>query len=243
MTIYDAYAHCGLRKYEPIETVLANHQRLGISGGVLCQHFGEFDNAYIIDSARRAGPSYCAVALLDSAQPDWRQRLEQIRPDPVLRGVRVRLGDDENWADVIRATGDVGLNVMCYFRVGPDALIDDVAQFAQHYPDSTFVISHLAGSSVGFPSAGAREWSALPNVALQVSGFSMWPSTPEPQIVDLAVELTRAYGPGRSMWGSNFPVSPIDASLELVAKNPFGFSEEEMDQLLSGTARRIWELA
>lgn len=237
---YDAYAHCGNTKYEPIETVLARHRELGIVGGVLCQHFGEFDNAYIIDSARDAGSTYCAVALLDSGEPDWRDKLAALVPDPALKGVRVRVGEDRDWAEVVQATCEAGLNVVCYFRRGPDDHLDEIAALAEAHPGSAFAISHLGGSSVRFPGTAAAAWSSIPNVVLQASGFSMWPTTADAQIVDALVQLAKAYGPERTMWGSNFPVSPIQGSWDVVRSNPFGFSAADLDLVFTGTARRVW---
>ncbi|HUE16056.1 MAG TPA: hypothetical protein VMR25_17935, partial [Planctomycetaceae bacterium] len=47
MEIVDAYAHCGLSKYEPIEKVREVMAAAGVSRAVLVQHLGEFDNSYI----------------------------------------------------------------------------------------------------------------------------------------------------------------------------------------------------
>ena len=47
MEIVDAYTHCGLRKYHPIEKIRHVMNLADVARAVLVQHLGEFDNSYI----------------------------------------------------------------------------------------------------------------------------------------------------------------------------------------------------
>jgi hypothetical protein len=44
--ITDAYAHCGLRKYKPVEALRAIIKENGVSRTVLVAHRGEYDHSY-----------------------------------------------------------------------------------------------------------------------------------------------------------------------------------------------------
>src|SRR5580693_5108485 len=69
MDVVDAYAHCGLSKYEPIEKVRAVMAAGGVSRAVLVQHLGEFDNSYI-GSVVASEPEHFAGVLLVNHRAD-----------------------------------------------------------------------------------------------------------------------------------------------------------------------------
>src|SRR5690349_9549851 len=88
MLIIDAYTHCGLSKYEPIERVSATMAAAGVSRAVLVQHLGEFDNGYLAEQVDRNRDRFAAVCLVDHTLPDAADRLTQVKLSGNFRGVR-----------------------------------------------------------------------------------------------------------------------------------------------------------
>ena len=58
--VIDAYTHCGLDKYEPIDRVREMMTHSGIDRAVLAQHLGQYDNRYI-GSVVSEDPEHFAV--------------------------------------------------------------------------------------------------------------------------------------------------------------------------------------
>src|SRR4051812_46377777 len=89
MEIVDAYTHCGISKYEPIEKVRQMMASAGVERAVLVQHMGEFDNSYI-GSAVDSDPEHLAgVLLVDHKNPDAIAELERWTVTKRFRGIRM----------------------------------------------------------------------------------------------------------------------------------------------------------
>ena len=69
-SITDAYGHCGLRKFRPIEDVKRITDRHGVARANLVQHMGEFDNSYIGGIVRDEPERFAGVFLVDIDAPD-----------------------------------------------------------------------------------------------------------------------------------------------------------------------------
>src|ERR1700722_9969665 len=89
MEIIDAYAHCGLSKYEPIEKVRETMAAAGVSRAGLVQHLGVFDNSYI-GSVVASDPQHVAgVLLVDHRQKDVVGTLERWHASGNFQGIRL----------------------------------------------------------------------------------------------------------------------------------------------------------
>lgn len=241
MDLYDAYLHCGVSKYQPMAEVVRMHDGLNISRGLLVQHFGEYDNRYIIESAESQWPRYGVVVLLDPADGGWRAELAELSRQRVVLGLRVRVdGDNPMWPELARAAAAENLNVVFMFTYGCAGFESDFVNVIDDCPDTSFVVTHLGGSSKHFPGAEAVVFADRPNVYLQVSGFSMWKNLSRADFAGPLSKLVSSYGPSRVLWGSNYPVSPMREELGYIVTNPCELDDEGCRQVLWGTAASVW---
>jgi len=151
--------------------------------------------------------------------------------------------------------------------------LDELADFARAFPETSFVLNHMGGPVHIAAYAGRREeifaqWSAsmrrlaaCPNVTVKLGGIGMnyggfgfheQAMPPSSQMlcdawrpyVETCIE---AFGTGRCMFESNFPVDKGTCSYAVVW-NAFkrmvaGASAAEKADLFSGTAARVYRLA
>src|SRR5207244_3974538 len=87
--VIDAYAHCGVSKYLPVEQVRSVMDGAGIERAVLCQHLGEYDNTYLESVVRAEPDRFTAVALVDGIADGWRRELEAVAETGAFRGLRL----------------------------------------------------------------------------------------------------------------------------------------------------------
>jgi L-fuconolactonase len=155
-------------------------------------------------------------------------------PDPAwLNRPEVRRG--------LQAVADAGLayDLLVRTRELPAALAA-----GQALPDIRFVVDHLAKPRIAEaemePWAGRlRALAALPNVWCKVSGmvteadWSSWSVGDLRPYVDVVLE---AFGPGRLLFGSDWPVCLLAASYDRVVD----VSRELLDDLSEGEQARVF---
>lgn len=128
-----------------------------------------------------------------------------------------------------------------------------VAELARRYPDLPFIICH-AGMPISEDDGGHAGWrrgvrllGACPNVSIKITGFGMvdgaWTQDSIAPFVDTIVD---AFGPGRCMFGSNFPVDKLMSSYDRLW-NSFRsiaarWSAHEQRAVLHDTAIRVYRL-
>ena len=167
----------------------------------------------------------------DEPDPDW-----LLRPD-VDRG--------------ISAVGEAGLvyDLLVRPRELPAALA-----LARKHPDTTFVIDHIAKPDIAHHEIS--EWSAsmapfgrLPNVHCKLSGmvteadWSAWQPSDLQPYVDRALEW---FGPGRLMYGSDWPVCLVAASyrqvFDALVECIHDLGSGDRDQILGANAARVYRV-
>jgi predicted TIM-barrel fold metal-dependent hydrolase len=209
--------------------------------------------------------------------------------DGRLRGIR----NGSTWSDdptlkTFTAGAPKGLLLDKNFREGFAALaplglafdgwmfqtqLDDLADLARAFPQTTIILNHCGGPLAIGPYAGKREeafteWrdrirkiAALPNtyvklggLGMKMIGFAFYENPDPPSSEDLAkawrpyIETCiEAFGPQRSMFESNFPVDKGTCSYQ-VLWNTFkriaaGSSADEKTALFSGAAVKAYRLA
>jgi L-fuconolactonase len=173
--------------------------------------------------------------------------------------------------EVLRGLAAVGAAGLVFDVVGlPDQLPGALAA-ARALPELTFVLDHL-GNPDGDPGDGPwaramRALAALPNTVVKLSGVlaealipagtpaGMPAGTPAGAAVTRDIDpLVRAYceqamsafGPGRMMFGSDWPPSTLSAAYPdvLAAARALtgGLSEAERAAVFAGTARRVYRI-
>ncbi|UXN15150.1 amidohydrolase family protein [Curtobacterium poinsettiae] len=163
----------------------------------------------------------------DEPDPDWLARPE------VVRGVRAL------------AAAGLAFDLLVRAREHRAALtlVDAV-------PEASFVLDHagkpdIAGGDPGWPSR-MDDFAARPNVACKVSGLFTeagpgWRRQPVDRYVRAVVER---FGPTRSMFGSDWPVSTLATTYDDVVRRTTealaDLSPDERQAILGGTAERTY---
>ncbi|HEY1914486.1 MAG TPA: amidohydrolase family protein [Streptosporangiaceae bacterium] len=172
--------------------------------------------------------------VLAESDPDWLRRPE------VLRGL------------VELAGSGLAYDVVCVQRQLPGALAA-----AEAVPGLTFVLDHLGNPEDDPPAGGPwasmmGQFAALPNTVCKLSGVlsGAYRDGDGQKLAPLVRQyfeiMLDAFGPDRMMYGSDWPPCTLtssyqqvmDAARELTA----GLSPAERESIMSGTARRIYQL-
>src|SRR5262245_31445621 len=115
MTVVDTHCHAGIEKYEPLEVLLYQMERNGVDKATVVQHFGQYDNRYLLEGARRFPGRFAIIGLVDTERLDAPETLERWARDG-LRGIRLRADWRSPGKDVLaiwKKASDLGLVVSC----------------------------------------------------------------------------------------------------------------------------------
>jgi len=192
---------------------------------------------------------------------------DQAALTPLMRGVRLQLHWHETRPEFRFADGPDRMNDPA-LRRNVAALADlgwlfelqvfpaqaaHAARFAAAYPDTTFVLVH-AGMLVDTDPESVRAWTTglrrladQPNVVVKLSGQGTFVHRVDPALIDLVTgTCLELFGPGRCMWGSNFPIEKLwtDYGTLLAAwrRALDAYPPEVRDAVLAGTARHVYRL-
>lgn len=150
--------------------------------------------------------------------------------------------------------------------------LGDVLDLAEHLPDLPIVLNHLGGILATGPYAVDRQTEFLnwrssmaalaecPNISVKIGGLGSpragfdWDAIPPTDRIERAVadwspyinECIEAFGPGRCMFESNFPVDsrllPYASIWSVFEAISAPLSRPERAELFAGTAARVYQL-
>jgi L-fuconolactonase len=202
------------------------------------------------------------VGWTDLTRPDVADELARLRELPGgrhLKGIRhqVQGEPDPNWLlrpdvrDGLVAVAEAGL--VYDLVVLPHQLPACVRAAAEH-PELTFVLDHLGKPPIATgelrPWATAvRALAALPNTVCKLSGMvteadlAKWTVDGLRPYADTVLD---AFGPGRLMFGSDWPVCTLAASyaqvVDVAEELTGGLGAQERAEVFGGTATRVYRL-
>lgn len=214
MEIIDAYTHCGVSKYLPIESVDATMHAAGVRRAVLVQHLGEFDNSYIGAVVARVPTRFVGVCLVDhrpTTAPEATVRLRDLVRVGEFRGVRFTADALRERPDLFAAAAELGAVIVFFAPDGIGNSLPALEAFLESSPTARLVVTHL-GNPVADTAGVNAVRSALERLArfkgvyLQLSGLEMFCPYPHEPLHALIHSAVRAFGADRVLWGSNFPV-------------------------------------
>jgi L-fuconolactonase len=213
------------------------------------------------DPATPSGLLLGVVGWTDLADPAVADALAALRALPggsFLSGIRHPLlaETDPDW--LARPAVRAGLQAMADADLSFDLVLlahqlPAAAAAARSVPDLSFVVDHLGGPSVGSePDPADGEWAAairslaaLPNVTCKLSGVHTEPARAA-ELVPYYDVVLEAFGPGRLMFGSDWPVSSLGADyaevVEVYRELTAALSTAERDAIFERTARRVYRL-
>ncbi|MFF2514993.1 amidohydrolase family protein [Streptomyces sp. NPDC058086] len=202
------------------------------------------------------------VGWTDLTRPDVADELARLRELPGgrhLKGIRhqVQGEPDPEWllrADVRDGLAAVAEAGLVYDLVVLPHQLPACVRAAADHPELTFVLDHLGKPPIATgalqPWATAvRGLSALPNTVCKLSGMVTEADLAKWTVDELrpyADTVLDAFGPGRLMFGSDWPVCTLTASygqVVHVAEELTGeLGAEERAEIFGGTATRVYRL-
>lgn len=245
-----------IRRRFDVDDLRAATQDTGVTRTIVVQAVHDPDEtAWLLEQPR---PVAGVVGWVDLTAPDVTDRIAAVRALPGgdrLVGIRHLAQDepDPGWlgrpdvARGVRALAGAGLVFDLLVRAREHsaalALVDAV-------PDASFVLDHAGKPSIdtGDPAWLGRmaEFAARPNVTCKVSGLLTeagpdWRDRPVDRYVR---EVVEQFGPERSLFGSDWPVSTLATGYAAVVQRTTDaladLSTTEHDAVFGGTAERIY---
>ena len=271
----DAHQHFwtyNQREYEWIEEAMASIRRdflpaelkpklekNGFQGSVLVQVRQTLEETrWMLDLAERNPFILGVVGWVDLCSPQLRTDLQSVAGREKLVGIR-HIVQSEPDDFLLRPDFLRGISTLEEFDLAYDMLIYSkhlplAAEFVSRFPRQRFVLDHLAkppikSGPIGMWARGMRRLASFPNVCAKVSGlvteadWQAWKPEDIRPYLDVAFEC---FGPGRLMFGSDWPVCTVVASYERVVslvKNYLkGYTTADREAVLGGNAARFWRL-
>ncbi|HTM94406.1 MAG TPA: amidohydrolase family protein [Croceibacterium sp.] len=246
-----------------VEFLLREMDAAGVDKAVLVQRgsiYG-FDNSYVCDSAARFPERLRAVGSIDPTRSDCAQQVERLAREGSAAGIRLMelvRGQGMGWLDSPGARGAwaaaAQLQVPVCVHFFPWNRAEGLARLRAILGDIaglTVVIDHFAAirAEAGPPDHGVDEllegvagfegvtvkFTTIPLGRLHHAGIDARP---------LVHRVRDLFGAERMMWGSDITQSPgtygymADLGREAVG----GLSTGEQEQLLGGTAARVYSM-
>jgi L-fuconolactonase len=202
------------------------------------------------------------VGWVDLTTPSVRETIAELRDGPggdLLVGIRHQVHDepDPGWLlrdDVVRGILAVGAAGLAYDLLVRPRELPAALELARRLPDVRFIVDHLAKPPIA--SGEIEPWSSrlvgfgeLNNVACKVSGlvteaaWDSWSSADLQPYVDHAVDV---FGPGRLLFGSDWPVCLLAASymqvIDAARATLEGLTDPERAAVFGENAFRIYRL-
>jgi L-fucono-1,5-lactonase len=208
------------------------------------------------------------VGWVDLPDPGAADALAGLASGPdgfFLRGIRhpVLIEADPDWLArpaVLAGLSAVAAAGLCYDIVAAPHQLPAAVTAATAVPGLTFVLDHFGNPEIGRDvderwARTVRELAALPNTVCKLSGILSEPPPPDggrptsavAHLVPYYEMVLGAFGPRRLMFGSDWPpctLSSTYSDVVAVARQLTAtLSPAEREEVLSGTARRVYRLA
>jgi L-fuconolactonase len=232
-----------------------------VDGCVLVQvDQSEDENDFLLANAKGSEFIKGVVGWVDLQSPAVGERLEHYRRFPKMKGFRHILQGEKDRALMLKPAFKRGIGLLRQFGFTYDILIyPDQLGFARDlvaaYPDQPFVIDHIAKPYIKEKKLTAEWQSAMRAVAVhkntwcKISGmvteadWKNWRAADFKPYLDTVVE---AFGTGRLMFGSDWPVCLVAASYERmigIVRDYFSsFSKDEQAAIFGANAITFYNL-
>lgn len=252
-----------IRRRFDVSDLLPLLEAAGVEATVLVQTRSSTAESREFLATARATPRIAGVVawtdLTSPAVEDDLAALREAAGGERLVGIRHQVHDepDPDWLlrpDVRHGLEAVDAAGLVYDLLVRSRELPAAFETARAMPGLRFVIDHLAKPSVR--ERAMSPWSerlglfsALPNVACKLSGlvteadWATWSTDDLRPYVDRALEI---FGPGRLLFGSDWPVSLLAAPYVRVIESARdlvgGMSEAERAAVMGGTAIEVYDL-
>ena len=233
----------------------------GVDRTVLVQtSWSTWDNGYIADSQARFPDRFIGHGMLDPQNLDNAEQARYWMRERGLVGFRFHpmyypdekvLTTPQN-RPLWEALAEMGAVIQFHLNA---ACADQVAEIARRHPQMPLLLDHMGYPQPDQPPAAFQpivDLAAHDNVAVKISDVHgrSEQAFPYADMHSAIQRLHRAFGTERMLWGTGYPGRhrtehnwPTLAEELRLVREGFNFlSRREKDQMLGGTAARIWGL-
>lgn len=199
-----------------LEPALTAH---GIDGTVIVQAAPTEAETLFLLALARDWPRACAVVgWVDMTSADAGVRLKRLAQDQLLRGIRPMIQDEDDPDWMLQETVGTAFQAIGTRGLTFDALVRQhqlptLMRLVDRYPDVPVVIDHggkpdIAGGDFQSWADDMRALAERPQVMCKLSGLltEAGPRTADADLRPYIDHLLDGFGPGRLMWGSDWPV-------------------------------------
>jgi L-fuconolactonase len=184
--------------------------------------------------------------------------LRRLSRSPLVRGVRRNVQDEApgfltgaGYVEGVRLLAEYGLTADLCVR---HHQLPEVTALVSRVPEVTFVLDHLGKPAVREAAADPwreqiRRLAGQPNVMCKLSGLTTeadWSRWTPGDVLPYLRHVLAEFGPQRCMFGSDWPVATLATAyprwIDVVLTALAGHSPAERDQVLRGTATRVYRL-
>lgn len=249
------------RDFSPDDLQPLLHQA-GVSRTVVVQALDTIEETrYLLEIAQKYSFVAGVVGWVDLSAANAVARIDELRGDPLLKGLRPMLQNIEETEWILHQENTAALEHMAKTGLRFDALIQPrhlkaIDELAARYPGLPIVIDHIAKPAMGDGrkpdpawSEGMKAIAAHENCYCKLSGM-VTEIGPDWQLDDLrahADTVIDCFSPERVMFGSDWPVLNLAGDylgwLNTVRTLIGNLSESEQEAILSRTAIRFYDLA
>lgn len=249
MEIVDAYTHCGLRKYKPIENIREVMRQASITRAVLVQHLGEFDNSYIGNMVESDPEHFAGVCLVDHTSVEAGDVLQSLAASGRFKGVRFTTDTLTIAPGLWKAADELNLVIVIYAPEGIANYIGLLKAFLEDNPECHLVITHMGNPDMrDVPHFSTYkkifEVAKYSGVYYQISGMKMFCPYPHKEFYPMVAEAVERFGTSRLVWGSNYPVvgdeQDYTKDLRLLLDGKLPVPKKAIADIVGGNALRLW---
>ena len=199
------------------------------------------------------------VGWVDLRSPNLRRRLERLAPSRKLRGVRHPIQDEADPQFMLQPDFLRGIGMLHGFNLTYDVLVlpqhlPAAVELARKHPDQRFVLDNIARPPIAEGvlepwDTGLQQLAELPNVFCKVSGLvtqANWQRWRREDFRPYLDVVFGAFGPGRTMIGSAWPVCTLAGSYADVMGVVFDYVSQfppgDRAAILGDNAARFYQL-
>lgn len=249
MKIIDAYVHCGLSKYKPIQDLERSMKLVGVEKAVIVQHLGEYDNTYIQNIICDNPKKFAGVLLVDYTKKETQEDLHYWTFTGKFRGVRLILRSLERGKSIWQEAYKLGLNIVVGDPEDMASRLDLLFDFLEDSPKATIVLYHMGEPRFNNDSGLTKYKSVFklrqyPNVYFQISGMHLFCDYPYEILWPFMSLALESFGPERVLWGGNYPLSGDEKGylreIELIRDGVLPIPPDNLHQVVYHTAMKLW---
>jgi L-fuconolactonase len=235
-------------------------ERNGFDGCVAVQASqSEEETDFLVSLARSHSFIKGVVGWVDLQADGITDRLAQYKPFNIVKGFRHVLQGEPQRDLMLRPAFKRGIAALQQYGFTYDILIYEdqlqyISEFVSAFPDQPFVIDHLAKPNI--KECKIDEWkrsivsvAQFENLSCKISGMvteAAWKAWKKEDFRPYLDVVAEAFGPGRIMFGSDWPVCLVAASYDevvgLVTDYFSSFTKDEQEKFFGGNAIRFYQL-